>query len=89
MNNTARIILIIIALICLNACTKEKREATYNSQEDKIEKYISSNMYKKTTEDGTSIIPISKVTVGYVVGGGEYSDTSKKKTANRFPMTGG
>ncbi len=43
---------------------------------------------KITTEDGSTIIPISKVTVGYVVGGGEYSDMSKK-SANRFPMTGG
>lgn len=43
---------------------------------------------KIITEDGCTIIPISKVTVGYVVGGGEYSDSSKK-SANRFPMTGG
>ena len=54
MNNTARTVLAMIALTCICACTKEKREATYNSQEDKIEKYISSNMYKTTTEDGTS-----------------------------------
>ena len=58
---------------------------------DKIKTIIDTSTIvgeKITTEDGTSIIPISKVTVGYVVGGGEYSDTSKKK-ANRFPMTGG
>lgn len=59
---------------------------------DKIKTIIDTSTIvgeKITTEDGTSIIPISKVTVGYVVGGGEYSDTSRKKTANRFPMTGG
>ena len=58
---------------------------------DKIKTIIDTSIIvgeKITTEDGTSIIPISKVTVGYVVGGGEYRDTSKKK-ATRFPMTGG
>jgi len=61
------------------------------SSMDKIKTIVDSSTIigdKITTDDGTSIIPISKVTVGYVVGGGEYSDTSKKR-ANRFPMTGG
>ena len=44
---------------------------------------------KVETEDGTAIIPISKVTVGYVVGGGEYADLSARRVANRFPMAGG
>ena len=39
--------------------------------------------------DGTVIIPISKVTVGYVVGGGEYADLSARRVANHFPMAGG
>ena len=39
--------------------------------------------------DGTTIIPISKVTVGYVVGGGEYADLSSRRVANHFPMAGG
>ena len=59
---------------------------------DKIKTIVDSSTIvgdKITTEDGTSIIPISKVTVGYVVGGGEYSDMSKKQRADRFPMTGG
>lgn len=42
-----------------------------------------------TTDDGTSIIPISKVTVGFVVGGGEYADLSSRRVANHFPMSGG
>ena len=37
----------------------------------------------------TSIIPISKATVGFVVGGGEYSDKSSRRVSNRFPMSGG
>lgn len=41
------------------------------------------------TASGTTIIPISRVTVGYVVGGGEYADLSSKKYHNNFPMAGG
>ena len=41
------------------------------------------------TADGTTIIPISRVTVGYVVGGGEYADLSSRRVANNFPMAGG
>ena len=44
---------------------------------------------KVVSEDGTTIIPISKVTVGYVVGGGEYADLSARRVANHFPMAGG
>lgn len=44
---------------------------------------------KVETSDGTTIIPVSKVTVGYVVGGGEYADLSSRRVANHFPMAGG
>ena len=44
---------------------------------------------KIETSDGTTIIPISRVSVGYVVGGGEYADLSSKKAHNNFPMAGG
>lgn len=44
---------------------------------------------KVETGDGTVIIPISRVTVGYVVGGGEYADLSARRVANHFPMAGG
>lgn len=37
----------------------------------------------------TSVIPISKASVGFVVGGGEYSDKSNRRVANHFPMAGG
>ena len=38
--------------------------------------------------DGTVIIPISKVSVGFVVGGGEYIDKLKRIKENTFPMAG-
>lgn len=41
------------------------------------------------TESGKTIIPISKVSVGYVVGGGEYADLSARRVAKHFPMAGG
>ena len=41
------------------------------------------------TEDGASIIPISKVCVGFVVGGGEYADLSARRVAKHYPMSGG
>lgn len=41
------------------------------------------------TDDGVTIIPISRVSVGFVVGGGEYADMSARRVANHFPMAGG
>lgn len=41
------------------------------------------------TPDGSTIIPISKVSVGYVVGGGEYADVSRHKKTEGFPLAGG
>ena len=42
-----------------------------------------------TMPDGTSIIPISKVSVGFVAGGGEYNDLNAKRNSADFPMAGG
>lgn len=39
--------------------------------------------------DGTEVIPVSKVTIGFVVGGGEYSDLSTRRVATHYPMAGG
>jgi sporulation protein YtfJ len=39
--------------------------------------------------DGSVIIPISKVSVGYVVGGGEYHDITIKKKQCNYPLAGG
>ncbi len=63
-----------------------------NSSMDKIKTIVDSSTIvgeKVTTDDGTTIIPISKVSVGYVVGGGEYADLSSRRVANHFPMAGG
>lgn len=43
----------------------------------------------KFLPDGTAIIPVSKVTIGFVVGGGEYSDVSARRVATHYPMAGG
>ena len=59
---------------------------------DKIKTIVDSSTVigeKVETPDGAVIIPISKVTVGYVVGGGEYADLSARRVANHFPMAGG
>lgn len=43
-----------------------------------------------TTADGNTIIPISKVSAGFVVGGGEYSQSQNlRKTPEEFPFAGG
>lgn len=41
-----------------------------------------------TTADGVSIIPVSKVTMGFITGGGEYSDMSRQ-TYTEYPFAGG
>lgn len=41
-----------------------------------------------TTEDGVSIIPLSKVTMGFLTGGGEYSDMAQQNLAE-YPFAGG
>ena len=63
-----------------------------NSSMEKIKTIVDSSTIvgeKVITDDGTTIIPISKVSVGYVVGGGEYADLSSRRVANHFPMAGG
>lgn len=42
-----------------------------------------------TLPDGNVILPITKVSVGFVAGGGEYSDLNQKKNDGDFPMSGG
>ena len=42
-----------------------------------------------TVPDGSVIIPISKVAVGFVSGGGEYSDLNSKRNQEEYPMAGG
>ena len=39
--------------------------------------------------NNTTIIPISKVSIGFVAGGGEYNDLNAKRNSADFPMAGG
>ncbi len=63
-----------------------------SSAMDKIKTLVDSSTIvgeSLQSPDGTTIIPISKVTVGFVVGGGEYADLSSRRVSNHFPMSGG
>lgn len=40
------------------------------------------------TADGVSIIPVSKITAGFLTGGGEYSDMSRQNYSE-YPFAGG
>ena len=72
--------------------SSETINSLISSAMDKIKTIVDSSTVvgeKVVTEDGSTIIPISKVRVGYVVGGGEYADLSSRRVANHFPMAGG
>ncbi len=42
-----------------------------------------------TLPDNSIIIPVTKVSVGFVAGGGEYSDLNSKRNSADFPLAGG
>lgn len=42
-----------------------------------------------TLPDNSIIIPVTKVSVGFVAGGGEYSDLNAKRNSADFPLAGG
>lgn len=42
-----------------------------------------------TLPDNSIIIPVTKVTVGFVAGGGEYNDLNAKRNSADFPLAGG
>ncbi|HEY8444452.1 MAG TPA: GerW family sporulation protein [Clostridia bacterium] len=74
-----------------------------NGYEHPIERLMSSSMTKLKslidtdtivgnpvkTPDGTVVIPVSKVTMGFITGGGEYSDINNNKKMETFPFAGG
>ena len=63
-----------------NALTKIKDTIDVNT-------VVGSPLY---TQDGTMIIPITKVTVGFVAGGGEYTQNIPPKNAQKeYPFAGG
>ena len=80
-----------------------KREKIELNRDNKIESLIDVSLEKIrslidvncvigsaiTLPDGSAIIPISKVSVGFVSGGGEYNDLNAKRNSADFPMAGG
>ena len=42
-----------------------------------------------TLPDNSVIIPVSKVTVGFLSGGGEYNDLNSKRNIANYPLAGG
>lgn len=72
--------------------TSDSINSLIDSAMDKIKTIVDSSTVigeKVESPDGTVIIPISKVSVGYVAGGSEYADLSSRRVANHFPMAGG
>ena len=75
----------------------------FNEKDDKIESLIDVSLDKIRSmidvncvigsaismPDGSTIIPISKVSVGFVSGGGQYNDLNAKRNSANFPMAGG
>ncbi len=71
---------------------KRKIESLVDVSLDKIRSLIDVNCVignAISMPDGTNIIPISKVSVGFVSGGGEYNDLNAKRNSADFPMAGG
>ena len=73
--------------------TKDKKiESLIDVSFDKIRSMIDVNCVVGSAislPDGNTIIPVSKVSVGFVSGGGEYSDLNSKRNSADFPMAGG
>ena len=55
MNRTRHICAFMLLCLAGTSCVKAKLEVTYNNQEDKIDQYITKNMYvTRTTEEGST-----------------------------------
>ena len=76
----------------VNLNKERKIESLVDVSLDKIRSLIDVNCVIGSAismPDGSSIIPISKVSVGFVSGGGEYNDLNAKRNSADFPMAGG
>lgn len=76
----------------INLNKDKKIESLIDVSLDKIRSLIDVNCVigsAITMPNGSTIIPISKVSVGFVSGGGEYSDLNAKRNSADFPMAGG
>lgn len=81
----------------------KEKENLIQKQESKIESLIGTSFEKIrnmidvncvignaiTMPNNSVVIPISKVSIGFVSGGGEYSDLNAKRNSADFPMAGG
>ena len=68
----------------------KKLDNVISTQIDKLSDVMSANLVignKITTDDNTTIVPVTKVTVGYVNGGGEYGEV--KLFSKEKPFLGG
>ena len=75
-----------------NLYGERKIESLVDVSLDKIRSLIDVNCVignAISMPDGSQIIPISKVSVGFVSGGGEYNDLNAKRNSADFPMAGG
>ena len=75
-----------------NQINNTKIEDLVDASLDKIKSMIDVNCVignPITLPDDSTIIPISKVSVGFVSGGGEYSDLGARRGKPEFPMAGG
>ena len=71
---------------------KRKLESLIDVSFDKIRAMIDVNCVVGSAismPDDSVIIPISKVSVGFVSGGGEYNDLNASRNSADFPMAGG
>lgn len=75
---------------------KEYRENKINRVIDTAMKNLSTLVDVNTvigkpmkTEDGSLIIPVSKVTLGFMTGGGEYGEVKVMKKDRAIPFAGG
>ena len=71
---------------------ERKIESLVDISLDKIRSLIDVNCVigePVTLPDASVLVPISKVSVGFVSGGGEYTDLNSKRNQDEFPMAGG
>ena len=76
----------------VNLGERRKLESLIDVSIDKLRTMIDVNCVVGSAismPDGSTIIPISKVSVGFVSGGGEYNDLNAKRNSADFPMAGG
>lgn len=75
----------------LDPGTERPVERVMDNAFSKMRKLVDADIVVGTpvhTADGASIIPVNRVTMGFLTGGGEYSDLSKTPSEG-YPFAGG